>query len=230
MYPEDIITFLNKGGIQSFNYIIHLDNLKSIFQYEIVCRNLLEQYNIKAHDISKVDYQRNREKNFQKFFPNEDIHDYVPLYISTHTPLIKKLTSPYKKYYAVLKISNTIFRDLTERRRSLIKIANQNINQKRLDELEIKNISDFRDLKEFESFIKWDLINQKKFSNRYLDKLYKAAEILIPDKINQRFISKICPKTKAIRDVKAYIKDVLDYKWYEKKKYLIDFNNDEFQV
>ncbi|MBD3216047.1 MAG: DUF4433 domain-containing protein [Candidatus Lokiarchaeota archaeon] len=230
MLPEDIISVFNKNHIKNFNYIIHLDNLKSIFQYEIVCRNLLTQYDLIYHDISKKKYQKNRSKNFLKFFPNEDIHDYVPLYISTHTPMIKKLSSPYIKYYAVLKITNKIFRDLKDERKKNIKISNQNINQTRLNDLQIKNISDFKNTNEFEEFLKWDLIANRNICNNYPDKLYKAAEVLVPGKINQRFITKICPKTKDIRSVKNHIKRVLDYKWYEKKEYLLDFNNNEFKV
>jgi len=85
-----VVEIFRTKGIEYFNYLIKFDNLKSIIRYDTIRpRNFLVNRGIYFHDISKEDYQSSRRTNFEQLFPQEDIHDYIPLYISSHTPRLR---------------------------------------------------------------------------------------------------------------------------------------------
>ena len=225
----NILKVFNKKEITYFNYMISLNNLKSILIYDTIRpRNFLESREIEFHDISIEEYQKNRHDNFHLFFPDEDIHDYVPLYISSHTSLIKKYANPNYYYYAVLKVSNTILNNLKQKRTE-IKFSNQNINQITLKNLQIKNITEFSTMSELNNFFRWDLFNDNNLPETHEEKLYKSAEILIPKKVHRKFIIKIYPKTNQKRKIKDFLKYSLGDNWYGKIEHLIGFYNQEFE-
>jgi len=50
---DDIIEILSKNGVSRFNNLIHLDSLKSIFEFGILCRNRVKRVGFYTKDISK---------------------------------------------------------------------------------------------------------------------------------------------------------------------------------
>jgi len=132
---DDILEKFIDHEINSFNYLIHLDSLKSIFHFGILSRNKIEQVGFYTKDISKDIYLENRKRAFNKFFPNEDIFDHVPLYISSHTPMIHSIYNNIAKvYYTILKIDIFLFYSLTEEEISKVKISNSSVKRENLDD------------------------------------------------------------------------------------------------
>jgi len=217
---DDIIEIFSKNGLYKFNYIIHLNILKSIYEFGILCRNRVKKVGFYTKDISKDIYQEYRQSIFNKFFPNDDVYNYVPLYLSSHTPMIHAIRSPYKKYYAVLKIDLSLFYDLKKEDIKNIKIANTSINRKNIDSsFMIFNLIDCID--ELNEFFKWELFNTNTQFLSSEKRQQKAAEILIPKRVSPQYILEVCPKCS---------------EWILKQKYEFDdnifikinFDNSEF--
>jgi len=77
---------LAKNGVRNLFYLTALENLESILQHGILCRNLARQH-IKL-DISSRQVQRGRKDNFPQ------VHSYVPLYFASNTPMLYVCASP----------------------------------------------------------------------------------------------------------------------------------------
>lgn len=223
---DQVVEIFRIMGIRYFNYLVHFDNLKTILMYDTIrSRNFLVSRDMYFHDISKDEYQLNRRTNFELFFPREDIHDYVPLYISSHTPLVKMLANPNYLYFAVLKIGIDVLEN-NKHDNKKVKFSNQNINQSSLNNLEIKELNDFESENDFKRFLRWDLFNQY-FTNEN-DRLSKAAEILIPKLVHRKFIYKICLKNKQRGKIINALRSRLTDNFYDKIEDLIDFYSEEF--
>ena len=197
-----------------------MDSLKSIFQFGILCRNRVKRVGFYTKDISKDIYQKYRQKIFKKFFPYDDVYNYVPLYFSSHTPMIHAIRSPYKKYYAVLKIDPFLLYNLEKKDIMNIKIANTSINRRNIDSsFKIINLID--SINELNEFFRWELFNTDTQFLNADKRQQKAAEILIPKHISPQYILKICPKCSEL-DIKH------KYKFEDDILQLINFNNNEF--
>ena len=100
----DYKRFLRRNNIFYLNYITHIDNLNSILTYGILSRNEVKRRSLEftGLDWKSVQYLRRKVIN--------DIHDFVPLYSATHTPMlyVKCVEEGLQNEIAVLKIDLSI--------------------------------------------------------------------------------------------------------------------------
>lgn len=215
---DRLIGIFHDNGIEYFNYLTPIENLDSIILNGIVSRNVLLNSNADFRDISKKMIQDFRQRSFNVFF-DEAIHNYVPLYISSHTRMIRPIAVPFKHHYAVLKLDPFLFYGLREDRIKKIKISNSSINQRyRHSEFRIINI--FDNIDQIEDFLDWDLFNTNIHYSDSWKGQKKSAEILIPVYVPPDYISKICPKCSE-KVLKRHISKIRILK-------LSDFNHNEF--
>lgn len=187
-----LIGIFNDKGILYFNYLTPIENLDSIITNGIAPRNVLLEKNVKFRDISKEIFQVFRQRSFNMFF-DENIHNYTPLYLSSHTRMIRPIAVPLKHHYAVLKLDPFLLYGLKEDRIKKIKISNSSINQ-RSPHSEFKVIDIFDNIDNIDQFLDWDLFNTNIHYSDNWKGQRKSAEILIPDYVPPNYISKICPK------------------------------------
>jgi len=82
------LTYLQGKGILFLTYIVHIDSPQSMLENGILSRNKAIArglYN-QDRDISRNYYQERRERFFRAK-AGGDIHDYVPVYFGTKTPM-----------------------------------------------------------------------------------------------------------------------------------------------
>ncbi|MDD9811955.1 MAG: DarT ssDNA thymidine ADP-ribosyltransferase family protein [Gammaproteobacteria bacterium] len=94
---------LTEKGVKNLFYLTALENLESILERGILCRDLARQH-IKV-DISSDRVQRGRMENF----PN--VHQHVPLYFAHNTPMLYVCVSPKRgnnQSVILLKISSEV--------------------------------------------------------------------------------------------------------------------------
>jgi len=94
---------LVKNGVKNLFYLTALENLESILQHGILCRDFARQH-IKV-DISSDRVQRGRMDNFP------EVHKYVPLYFAPNTPMLYVCASLKRnnmESVILLKISSEI--------------------------------------------------------------------------------------------------------------------------
>ncbi|MFW9874154.1 MAG: DarT ssDNA thymidine ADP-ribosyltransferase family protein [Candidatus Thorarchaeota archaeon] len=222
---ESFLGLLKSKGIKYFNFLTHLDNLVSICMKGILSRNKLLNSYINFKDISKNKYRQLREKLFSDFFPEDDVYNYVPLYISSHTRMFRKISSYMYKYYAVLKIDPYLFFKMSNFNICRVKISNSSINQKYTSkDFRIMNL--FENLNIIDNFLEWNILNTDTHHYNAWKGQKKSAEILIPDMVLPNYIAKICPKC-GKEEFNKYLKKKNQYlfeEYYEK----VDFENKEF--
>ena len=181
----------------------------------------MEQVGFNTKDISKESYQENRQKIFTEFFPNDDIYNYVPLYISSHTSMVHAIKTPYKKYYAILKVDIYLLYSLEIDDINKIKISNTSINRKTIDSsFRICNLVDILD--EMDTFLSWNLFNNNTYFISTEKRLQKGSEILIPKQVAPQYILEVCPKCseREIKNKYDFSDDIIAR---------IIFNNQEFE-
>lgn len=131
------------------------------------------------------------------------------------------IISPYKKYYAVLKIDIFIFYSLEKKQIDQIKISNTSINRRNIDSsFRIANIINIID--ELDDFLEWELFNDNTHFLDYEKRQYKSAEILIPKCVAPQYILEVCPKCTELELKKKY--ELSDENFSK-----INFKNKEFE-
>ena len=172
------ISYLKNKGIKYFNYITYASNLiisyaskvRGILVEGILSRNMVQRYNIPHKDISYKSVQ-NLRKNIWS-----DIHEYVPLYFATHTPMLYDVynKSDDGKFIVIIKIDLRIFE-----KRAFFTDMNA----------AYKECNFYTRIEDLEN-LKWDIINKRKcYSKQY--KKYKQAELLIRKKVPPFYFRKI---------------------------------------
>lgn len=155
---------LNQYNIKSFYYITHIENLNSILEKGIFCKNLMED---KSHkDISNGAVQRKRN----------GWHNYVPLFFADNTPMLYCVIKSYKNNIILLEIDKDIAFEKNMR------FSDGNIacgGTKIYDKLD--------DLEQLD----WSIIFNRKPACSKEWKRKRSAELLIPDKMNVSYISNI---------------------------------------
>lgn len=172
------ILYLKNKGIRYFNYITYASNLvipyaskvRGILVEGILSRNMVQRRNIPHKDISYRSVQ-NLRKNVLV-----DIHDYVPLYFATHTPMLYDVynKSDDGKFIVVIKIDLRIFE-----KRAFFTDMNA----------ACKECNFYTKVEDLEN-LKWDIINERKCYSK-LYKKYKQAELLVRNKVPPYYFKKI---------------------------------------
>ena len=167
----DYKKFLRKNSIFYLNYITHINNLNSILTYGILSRNEVKRrgLNFTGLDWEEVQYRRRKIIN--------DIHDFVPLYFATHTPMLRAKCAKERlqNEIAVLKI------DLSILEKENVYFSNMNCACE--DVMIYEDLSDLTKLR-------WKTINIKRGWWRSYKK-YKSAEVLVKDKVDLFYIWRV---------------------------------------
>lgn len=161
--------------IKSLNYITHINNLKSISDRGIVSRNKIKDLKLEFTDISWKKVQRLRKQI--RGLPRE-LHDYVPLYFVEDTPMLYKVRE--------------------EKGEENIVIIKVNINLLLMDDvyfsdkncaIQLEDVNIYKDIQDLDK-LDWKIImTEKCYSPKY--KMFKMAEVLVPDMISLSSIEKI---------------------------------------
>jgi len=80
-----VMNYFKKHGMTYLHYMTHIDNVPLIIKYGILSYNKILQLGLNHRDISDTIVQNRRA--VRKFPNKKTIHDYVPLYFSTQTPM-----------------------------------------------------------------------------------------------------------------------------------------------
>lgn len=156
-----------------FYHFSHLDNLDSILKNGLVCTNRKLKLGLGHYNIANKSIQDRRSKMeiiCEDGLSNGVVHDYVPFYFSTRTPMLlslinqKKVDQPEIIFFGVktemIKSENFIFTDASA---NTIDFPNFYKNFENLDKLN------------------WEVINSKKWSYTPIERHQKMAEVLIKD-------------------------------------------------
>ncbi|MCD6512808.1 MAG: DUF4433 domain-containing protein [Thermoplasmata archaeon] len=196
------LKYLKQKGIEYFNYITHFLNLIipvdnqifGILVQGILPRNVIQSLNIQYSDISIENVQNLRRD------VSRDIHDYVPLYFATHTPMLYDVYEKfnYKESIVIIKIDLRIF----EKRKYFtdMNIAYPECNF-------YKNEKDLEKLN-------WKIINTKKcYTKEY--KKYKQAELLVNEVPPSYFKRILFSNEHFLNSYKKFVDELIN----ENKKY-----------
>ena len=192
--------------VKSLNYITHINNLKSISDRGILSRNKIKDLKLEFTDISWKKVQRLRKGI--RGLPKE-LHDYVPLYFVEDTPMLYKVREEKgEENIVIIKVNiNLLLRDD-------VYFSDKNCA---IQQEDVNIYKDIQDLKKLD----WDIImTEKCYSPKY--KMFKMAEVLVPDEVSLSSIEKIVipadQKDKLLRRMLAGADiDMLKKKFHIKK-------------
>lgn len=104
--------FTNKYKIRYLHYMAHIDNAPSILKHGILSYNKMLQAKLSYKNISDAFVQNRRDAKVSG--TNKTIHDYVPLYFATQTPMQYVIThsASSKKRVDCIKEEELIFIDI----------------------------------------------------------------------------------------------------------------------
>lgn len=105
------IKFLKKNNINFLHYFCHINNLDSIIKNGIFSYNSVATVRSNYIDISDPKIQKRRNRLI--FLTGKSVHDYVPLYFATQTPMQYVITTsaPTKGRFAKAKNDDLVFLD-----------------------------------------------------------------------------------------------------------------------
>jgi len=162
---------LAQYGVDHLHYIAPMANIPSILARGILSYNSVEK--MEHINYAPWDVQKRREEEIPGF--GKQIHDYVPLYFATHTPMQRVLTRKTKKGLPPLTQEELVF---VEVKIDVFKIEGVVFSDGNAASSETKFYTEFEDF----SKLDWKIIhNPKCYSRNYKRK--KTAEVLIPDNV-----------------------------------------------
>lgn len=164
---------MNRADVKELHYIIHIDNLKSILHYGILCQNRAKKFQYKS--IADPEIQKRREK---VVIPGgkRKLHDYANLYFNARNPMMFRRKDNHKEL-CILQINHAILDEPN------VIISDRNASSgyvrfyspKELDKLDETLIfaDDWRDSDTFRYWTRKSTI---------------CAEVLVPDSVAPKFI------------------------------------------
>lgn len=189
--------FLRGNGVTHLNYITHVNNLNSILNGGILCRNEVERLGLKYERIDWDSVQNLRKGHIK------NIHDFVPLFFATHTPMLYVTCHDggLQNDVAVLKIDIEILEN------DGVSFSDRNCAK--------HDVNIFTDLSDLTN-LKWDIIKTKNcWSQAY--RPYKSAEVLVFNKVDVSYIYSVFlatqeTKRKVDRMVQTEMKGIINVK------------------
>lgn len=167
--PADLADY----GVDRLWYLTHVDNIRSILAHGILSYKQILQLGLQHERIDWAGVQRHREKEIVVGKHRINLHDVVPMFFSTHQPMLYVQQSQFAIAHleidpAVVATAGTVFSD-----------GNAASNETRF-------FADARDLAELD----WHVIRTDNcFSRNYKRK--KAAEVLAASPVEARYIRRI---------------------------------------
>lgn len=180
---------LKEYDIDCLYHMTHINNLCSILQYGLLCRNKTVEMNLCINNISDTEVQLRRSI---KKINDRPIHDYVPLYFSPRNPMLLSKKSLQDKIIIlginpeVLFEVNTLFSDgnaaavNTKFYRGIIWIGK----------------------------LPWEVIKSKEWDLFEEGKRQKCAEVLVDSAVNIDNINTIYCCNKTQKDTISYMIDL----------------------
>lgn len=77
---------------RSLYYMTAIENIESIASYGIMCRNLIRKIPGLAESVRYIDDVGVNHRRGLRKIDDKTVHDYVPLYWATHTPMQYRIT------------------------------------------------------------------------------------------------------------------------------------------
>ncbi|MCW7076179.1 MAG: DUF4433 domain-containing protein [Candidatus Syntrophoarchaeum sp.] len=163
------LTFLGERyELLELYHMTHINNVASIIEKGILCRNEINKKALQYEDISNMEVQERRE---DKIIDNIDLHSYVPLFFAKRTPMQYALKLGGVDWQApicflcinveVLLIDGTYFTD-----------GNAASNRTKF----------YDDLSELDK-LPWDILRADYWIKYEDGKRKRSAEVLVPHKI-----------------------------------------------
>ncbi len=171
---------LSEYEVEHLHYMIPVENCQSILDNGILSFNRAEE--IEHINLASSSVQRQRDKIVIDF--DKHIHDYVPLYFATHTPMQYVWTQSSSKKGPVLKQEELIFIDLDAFQ--TLQIQEILITDGNAAAADTNFYGTPIDL----SVLDWKIIKtQDCYSPEYKRK--KSAEVLVPDCVPAKYFSRV---------------------------------------
>ena len=174
---KELSKLVDSLGIESLYYILPIDNLSSVLENGILCRNLAPRSHM---SFANEEIQINRHQ----IIPCQDIgfnlHDYVPLFFSERPPLL---------YSANISPIDTV----------KIFISPKILLEPGAIFFDMNAVSDsatlFNDIRELPN-LNWEIIHRRYYGRYYSERehinyLYRQAEADIPLRIMPKFFAEI---------------------------------------
>ena len=192
----NIVTeYINKYNIKYLHYLTHINNIPSIFCHGILSRNVMKKLSLIYTDISNPSVQNNRE--FKKpgiLNSKKNIHDYVPLYFSTQTPMqyVVSNSARSRTTQNIVAQNKLVFIDVDPA--SIFTLSNMIFTDGNASNRETKF---YNDLKDFDK-IDWNVINSPGDYHGSNGQCYKkewqrkkCSEVLVAGAVPQMYFSRI---------------------------------------
>lgn len=179
-------TFLNRYSVSCLYYMAAIDNIPSILASGILSKNRL---GVRPYrDIANSSVQLHRGHRSVRIDNGEetiiDLHDFVPLYFATHTPMQYVNTQGTKYQLPRMKQEELVFIEVAALK--VFKIAGVLFTNGNAAKFETQFFSSPTNLDK----LAWHIIRTYNcFSEEY--KWKKAAEVLVPRKIPTRMFKRI---------------------------------------
>lgn len=167
---------MNKTEIEELHFITYIKNVPSIFQLGILSRNRIIRDNVQFEDISEPGVQDLRKG---KKIPgtSKELHDYVNFYFDAHNPMLSVRRSKNNRI-CVLRINKDIL-DLEK-----VVVTDMNAARNcRFMSVEEGLLSLDRDIV---YMVNWK--DRDDSLNEYRQAGIKCAEILVPERLDSRYI------------------------------------------
>lgn len=177
---SEIQEYLDRYAIHCLYYMVHMDNLPSIIHRGILSHNKAEH--LQHQDVSLSWMQDQREKIVP--VSGKPLHEYVPLYFATHTPMQYIITHNNQWGHPTIPQDDLIFIEISPLRVFITRgVVFTDGNAGRYRAKFYTNIADLDKLH-------WDIIRKRKVMGSDT-KLWKCAEVLVPDVIRPAHFSRI---------------------------------------
>lgn len=167
---------MNKSDIPELHFICYIDNIPSMLDRGILCRNEIIRRNLHFRDVSEAGVQEIRAN---KRIPgiSRRLHDYTNLYFDAHNPMLSRRRSENDEI-CVLKINKCIL-DLDG-----VIVTDQNAAR----ECWFKPVDQGLPLLDREDVYRVNWKDRDDPINDYRQAGIKCAEVLIPGCVESRYI------------------------------------------
>ena len=199
---------LDKYGIDHLYYIAPVSNIPSILARGILSFNRVQK--IEHQDFSMRYVQKRREEEIPG--TGKEIHDYVPLYFATHTPMQRVLifgTKNKPRSISCIELAFIVLNGSSIFQQPGVIFTDGNAASEKTGFY--TNLADLEKLD-------WDIIRRRSGTTRDY-KRKKAAEVLVPNFIPVTYFNKIVVFNE---DVKKILCDVTDSKHLSKHQFVSD--------
>ncbi len=167
---------MKKSDITELHFITYIANVPSILQVGIISRNMVVRKNVRFEDVSEQGVQ---DRRAGKKVPgtSKELHDYANLYFDAHNPMLSARRSENNKICVlrininVLDLKGVIVTDMNAARDCRFMSVDEGLSS--LDREKVYMIN-------------WKDPNNS--INDYRQSGIKCAEILVPERVEPRYI------------------------------------------